>query len=334
MSLWLNALRAAGRGHSERARELLNEMVIALRYPKKRRSIDDCAYDGPVARAVLHAIGGFADKDDRELAQHNAEELTDYIVELIRRKVERTIDLVEYCMMFPEKGVEAVTNDFDGLRPLKRKPEELQEFVTLRLQSMISAGVEFAVESLAVRQAAAAGVEDGKLFGFDERALIKSLKINEKWLDFRQRERLTHKHESFDLEHHDIAAETSDFGSIADKFADFSVGRDLEFVELTEQVYRKLNNVLDEFHSKKVDAGFRPIAFHRVWWDYDRDQYLGLECVNPECKTDEKLAEHIADTYPEVRKMNRLIAQRRRTKLEDACKECVAEIYQSQGRTI
>lgn len=64
MSLWLDALKAAGRGQSDRARELLNEIIITLRYPKIGRSKDDCAYEGPVAKAVLHAINGFTDKED------------------------------------------------------------------------------------------------------------------------------------------------------------------------------------------------------------------------------------------------------------------------------
>lgn len=334
MSLWLDALKAAGRGQSDRARELLNEIIITLRYPKQGRSNDDCAYDGPVAKAVLHAINGFTDKEDRQLAQNNAEELIDYVVELIERKIERTIELVEYCLTYPEKGLEAVTDDFEGLRALKRKPEDLREFVRLRLESMIAAGVEFAVESLAVSQATVSGAENTKLLGFDERNFIRSLKINEKWIDFRQRERLTYKHESYDLLYDNFAAETSDFGDISDKFANFSVGRDLEFAELTQQISKKLNEILDELHNDRPLLGFGPIAWHRVWWEYDRDQYLGLKCLNPECVTDENLAVHIGDKYIEVLKMNRLITQRRRTKLEDACKESVAEIYQSYGRTI
>lgn len=334
MSLWLDALKAAGRGHSEQARELLNQIIIAVRYPKQRHSADDCAYDGPLAKAVLHAVNGFPDKEDRQLAQNKVEDLIDYIVELLGKKIQRTIELVEYCRANPDKSLEAVAEGFDGLRALKRKPEELQEFVAVRLRSMISAGVEFVFESFAVRQAAMIEIDNRKLLGFDERNLIKSLKINEKWIDFQKREKLTYKHESYDLMYDNMAAETSDFGEISNKFANFSFGRDLEFTQLTEHISRRLNETLDELHSKKVELGFQPIAVHRVWWEYDRDQYLGLECVKPECETDEKLAEHIVSTYPEVRNMNRLIAQRRRSKLEGACKECVAEIYQSHGRTI
>lgn len=332
MSLWLEALKAAGRGHSTQARALLNEIIVNLRYPKQGRSNDDCAYDGPIAKAVLHAINGFVDKQDRQLAQNNAEELIDYIVELVGRKVERTIELVEYCLSYPEKGLEAVAKDFDGMRALKRSPEELEEFVTLRLQSMISAGVEFIVESVAVSEAAVSEVENKKLLGFDERNFIKSLKINEKWIDFRGREKLTYKHESYDLLHDNIAAETSDFGEISNKFANFSFGRDIEFKQLTEQISKQLNTTLEMLQNGKPNFGFAPIAWHRVWWAYDPDRCLGLECVIPECPTDETLAEHISGKYPEVQNMNRLIAQRRRTKLEDTCKERVAELYQSYGR--
>lgn len=332
MSLWLEALKAAGRGHSNQARELLNEVLISLRYPKHGRSIDECAYDGPVAKAVIDAINGFVNEDDRRRARNYTEELIDYVVELIGKKIERTIELVEYCLTYPEKGLEAITSEFEGLRALKRKPEELQEFVTLRLQSMVVAGVEFGTISVAVNQATASIVEGTKFLGFDERHLVKSLKINEKWIDFRRRERLTYKHESYDLMHENIAAETSDFGGISNKFANFSFGHDLEFVQLAEQISKKLKEALDELHINKPFLGFGPIAWHRVWWAYDPDRCLGLECVIPECPSDEKLAHHISGAYPEVQNMNRLIAQRRRTKLEDTCKERVAELYQSYGR--
>lgn len=332
MSLWIEALKAAGRGHSDQARDLLNEIVIALRRPRQGRTDADCAYDGPVAKAVLNAVNGFVDKEDRTLAQNNAEELIDYIVELIGRKIERTIELVEYCGAHPDDGLEAVSNGFEGLRQLKRTPEQKQAFVTLRLRSMLSAGVEFQFESLAINEAAIAEIGNEKLLGFDERNLIKSLKINEKWIDFRQREKLTFRHESFDLEHHDIAAETSDFGGISSRFAGYDPERGREFVQLTNEIAKRLNETLDELHSRKMDLGFKQIAIHRVWWEYDRDQYLGLECTRPECKTDETLAGHIVETYPEIRNMNRLIAHRRRTKLEHACQECVTEIYQLHGR--
>lgn len=334
MSLWIEALKAAGQGHSGQARNLLNEITLALRYPRKRRADEDCAYDGPLAKAVLNAIHSFSNSEDRQVALSNAEDLIDYILDQISRKVLRTIELVEYCLNYPDKDLDSVTNGFDGLRALKRSPEILKAYVLLRLKSMNYVGVVFATESVAVVQASREQIDDTKLLGFDERQLVKSLPINEKWIDFRRRERLTYDHESFDLIRHDIAAETSDFGSIADKFVSFSVGRDLEFIQLAEHISRKLNEILDEFHNKGAEAGFRPIAFHKVWWEYDRDQYLGLECRSPECKTDEKLAEHISNTYAEVSKMNRLTAQRRRTKLEDACRESIAEIYQTQGRTI
>lgn len=332
MSLWIEALKAAGRGDFDQARNLLNEIVIALRYPRTPRTDADCSYDGPVAKAVLNAIRGFVDKEDRVLAQNNAEELIDFIVELICRKIERTIGLVEYCDANPDEGLEAVTHGFEGLRQLKRTTAQKQAFVTLRLRSMLAVGVEFCFESLAINEAAVSEVGNEKLLGFDERNLVKSLKINEKWIDFRQREKLTFRHESFDLNRHDIAAETSDFGGVSSRFAGYEPERGREFVQLTNEIAKRLNETLDEIHSRKKELGFKQIAIHRLWWEYDRDQYLGLECTEPECKTDEILASHIVETYPEIRNMNRLIAHRRRTKLAHACQECVTGVYQLHGR--
>ncbi|MGD9561203.1 MAG: hypothetical protein AB7F88_04230 [Pyrinomonadaceae bacterium] len=332
MSLWLEALKAAAQGHSDQARNLLDEIIIALRYPRLGRSDDDCAYDGPVAKAVLNAVNGFVDQEDRHLAKNNSEELIDYIVDLMGRKVERTIGLVEFCLAFPERGLQQVATDFDGLRPLKRTPEQTKDFVALRLRSMVSAGVEFEVEGRALREARDCEIEDGELLGFDEQALLKSLRINEKWIDFRQRERLTFNHESFDLEHHDIAAETSDFGGITSRFAGYEPERGLEFVALTEDLAKSLNETLAGLHDKRIELGYKPIAMHRVWWKYDRDQYLGLEVTNPECGTDEKLAEYIPGTYPEVRNINRQSARRRREKLEGLCREACVKVYQLHGQ--
>jgi len=332
MSLWIEALKSAGRGHSDRARDLLNEIIIALRYPKQGRTAADCAYDGPVAKAVLHAVNGFTDTEDRQLALNNAEELIDYIVDQIGRKIQRTIELAEYCLTHSDKGLDSVTKDFEGLGALKRSPEALQAYVALRLQSMVSVGVEFAMQSVAVNQACALQTDETRLLGFDERQLLKSLQINEKWLDFRERQELTYKHESYDLLSDNVSSEASDFGAIAYKFANFSFEHDLEFDQLTKQISELLNQTLNEFQSEKPTLGFGPIAWHRVWWSYDQDGYLNLTCLAPECSTDEILAAHISGEYPEVQNMNRLIAQRRRTRLEYVCQERVTELYQLNGR--
>lgn len=334
MSLWLEALKAAAQGRPDQARDLLNEIIIAFRYPRLRRSDDDCAYDGPVAKAVLNAVNGFVDQEDRQLAKNNSEELIDYIVDLMARKIERTIGLVEFCIACPEKGLQQIATDFEGLRPLKRTPEQLKNFVAQRLRSMISAGVEFQVQSLALMETADLEIENGQLLGFDERALLKSLKINEKWLDFRRRERLTYQHRSFDLEHHDIAAETADFGGITSRFAGYEPERGMEFLALTKDLAKSFNETLASLHNRRIEVGYKPIAIHRVWWKYDRDQYLGLECTNPECTSDEKLAQHITLAYPEVRNINQQSARRRREKLEGLCKEAYAKVSQLHGRRL
>lgn len=329
MSGWLRALKAAGCGNSEMAEVLLNEIIISMRYPKLDRSRSDYSYDGPVPKAVYHAINGFTDAEDRQLAQNNAEDLVDYIVELIRRKIHRTIALVEFCMSHPEKNIETVAREFNGLRPLKRTHENLQMYIRVRLRSMLEAGVEFYRDSVAVKQTAASDMSNIHIVAFNELALIKSLPINQKWIDFRQRQNLTYKYESYDELYDGIAAETSDFSNVSSKFAVYSFGRELELIQLRERVAEVLNEGLQKIHNDKPCLGYRHIANHRVWWQYDPDGHLNLSCIEPECFTDEKLAEHISETYNEVKTINRLIAQRRRTKLEDICKENVSQLYQS-----
>ena len=260
MAFWLEALKAAGRGDSVMASDLLDHLILVLRYPRHRSEDGDCAYDGPVAKAALHALNSFGKEEDRLLAQNRADDLIDYIVELLEKKIRRTTALVEYCVSNPDKDVDDIISGFDGLRGLKRTQEQLREFVVTRLWSMVKSGVEFSVDSAAVREVTDVEFADKKILGFDERSLIKSLPINDKWTDFKRRERLSYNHESFDMINEKAASESSDFGSLSDKFSDFSFGLDVEFEQLSRQIYTKLNETLYDLHNKKVELGFWPIA--------------------------------------------------------------------------
>lgn len=329
MSLWLGILKAAGQGHSRQARDLLSELTISLRYPRLGRSYGDCAYDGPLARAVLHAINDFQGSDERSLALNRTEDLIDHIIEIIGMKILRTIELIEYCLQNPDKDIASVAKNSPSLRRLKRSTDGLREYVCVRLHSMVIAGVDFKSRSVAVGQAILEDISSDKILRFNEIALVKSLNIKEVWNKFLEKERLTYEHESYDLLCESSFGESANFGAISDRLTTFSLVHDLEFQQLTEEISKVLNNTLDELQNEKPFHGFGPIAWHRVWWEYDQDCYLNLKRSQPECLTDELLSECISSNYPEVRNMNRLIAHRRRTKLESLCRERISRIYQA-----
>ena len=89
-----------------------------------------------------------------------------------------------------------------------------------------------------------------------------------------------------------------------------------------------LTKVMESLHSSKPKDGYRPIAWHNVWWDIT-EKYdglpLSLELRDPACQTDQKLADHLLVNYPDVKKVNRMNLQRRRTRLNQSCDEMILD---------
>lgn len=101
MSLWLDILHHAAHGNSEKAHRSLHfELPLALRYPEAQAR-GAWQYQGPVAKAVRLFIATQSDAE-RGMVSSRAEDLVDYITDLIVAAVRRTVALVEFCRASPD----------------------------------------------------------------------------------------------------------------------------------------------------------------------------------------------------------------------------------------
>jgi hypothetical protein len=79
---------------------------------------------------------------------------------------------------------------------------------------------------------------------------------------------------------------------------------------------------LENLQTENLLDGYRPVAWHNVFWEliseYERMR-LSLETRDPYRKTDQQLADHIKNNYPEVKSASRPMISRRRKKLSDLC---------------
>jgi hypothetical protein len=85
---------------------------------------------------------------------------------------------------------------------------------------------------------------------------------------------------------------------------------------------QELTALLEELHRCKPGDGYRPVAWHNVFWnlasEYERLR-LAVETREPFHITDQELAAHIAMHYPEVTSTSRPVIVRRRQRLYDEC---------------
>src|SRR5215207_9198719 len=103
MSLWLDILNHAASGNREEAHRLLNfDLPLALRYPEARAR-GDWQYQGPVAKAVRLFVATQPDAE-RGMVASRAEDLVDYITDLIVAKARRTLTLIELCCAAPDSS--------------------------------------------------------------------------------------------------------------------------------------------------------------------------------------------------------------------------------------
>ena len=344
MSLWLDILNHAACGNREEAHRLLNfELPLALRHPEAKAR-GDWQYHGPVAKAVRLFVATQSDAE-RGMVASRAEDLVDYITDLIAAKVRRTLSLVEFCCAAPGLSLAEIAENFVGWDGLKLGPEHRKAWAAEHLRSMSELGINLP-SAKAIAEAKEQTAEPK--YGYDEKALVKGWQVALSWKDFKEQQEIDGSYLCItdpDSEEESAADEGFDYGSI-------SVARvvlNLEcppagemLVDLNRMgasLSGDLRDMLEHLHAEKPADGYRPIAWHNVWWNIV-SKYEGLPIVletrEPLCDVDQVLAAHIAENYTDVVKPNRLNVQRRRTRLNASCVEVIELVllnWKSGGRS-
>lgn len=331
MSLWLAILNHAASGNREEAHRLLNfELPLTLRHPEASAS-GAWQYRGPVAKAVRLFIATQPDAE-RGMVSSRAEDLVDYITDLIVAAVRRTVALVEFCHASPDLSLTEIAETFPGWDGLKRGISERKEWVADHLRSMNELGIPLPASS-ALAEVLEQTTQSN--YGYDERALVKEWQVALSWKDFKEQQEIDGSYLCItdpDSEEESSANEAFDYGSItiarvvlnleAPPASETLVDLNRMGASLTDD----LREMLEHLHEEKPTNGYHPIAWHNVWWNV-ASKYEGLplrlETRDPLCDVDHVLATHVAENYTEVAKPNRLNIQRRRTRLYDGCVEVI-----------
>ncbi len=306
------------------------ELPLALRRPEAQPR-GTWAYQGPAAKAVRLFIATQSDAE-RGMIASRAEDLVDYITDLIVAAVRRTVSLVEFCCASPSLSLNEIAESFTGWDGLKRSVEDRKIWVAEHLRSMSDLGVP--VPAIRAVAEAIDRTSEAK-YGYDERALVKEWQVALSWKDFKAQQEID---ASFlcitdpDSEEETSPNESFDYGSITIAQVVLNLeapptGETLvDLNRMGASLSADLRDLLEHLHGEKPADGYLPIAWHNVWWNV-ASKYEGLplmlETRDPLCDVDHMLAAHIAENYGDVAKPNRLNVQRRRTRLYDGCVEVV-----------
>lgn len=335
MELWTEILRHGATGNSEAARELLSKhLPLALRGFVSSAE-GNRKYQGPVPEAVARYIANLP-SGESALARFHEYDLVDYIVDDVVTAVGRTLVLVELCRARPTATIDELAASFPWDKGLKRDSEWKKQRVAKNLRSMRAAGIFIpcaAMDEL--------GDEGGEVYTFNEEGYATSTKrIEQSWWDFKRQQNLDAYYLSIiDSDSSTgVEAEAVDFGSVG--IAKIVLGSDpgldketvLDLHLLGESLGPELTGLMEAMHAGKPRDGFRPIAWHNVFWclssDYEGLQ-MRLRIQDPFCERDQELADYLAENYREVAGTSRPVIYRRRRALHEVCEEKVLERIQA-----
>jgi len=327
MSIWIEILKLGAAGKSEEAMQILEvDLRKALRQYSES-SEGSREYFGPVPKAA----GGFISKlptNEKGLARFHEQDLVDHIVDDVVTAVKRTLLLVGFIRLNPNSTINELVEFFPWDPDLKRDAEWKRKRIITYLSSMIAAGIPLPpITDLP---------DDGSdVYNFDELAFAGSnQRIENSWNDFKRQQDLDGYY--FSIEDTDtrsgVNAESVDYGTIT--MAKVVLGSEPEINPelilnlhlLGKSLTTELTTLVDEMHTTQPKNGFRPIAWHNVFWcmlsDYE-GLHMSLKVLDPYCEHDKELCEHLADNYREITSTSRPVINRRRRNLHEACNDRV-----------
>ena len=344
MTLWLEMLNLTAAGNHEEATRLLNfELPLALSGTGNSR--------GPLARALARFITALPDSE-RGFAGSRYDDLLGLALDALRSSIQRTINLLRFCHSHPELSLDGLASSFNGWEGLKRKIEDRRQLITDYLCSMLNEGVSLpdaTIDFLAAWERThpacsdpspdrTANRERNAKYHFSEVALAQGWDFDWTWLDFKRRNELDRDYSCVDDSESDTdpeaGAEGFDYGVITSAQVILRSGRSsdtdasTDFLILGQKLSPELTTLIERRHASKPGDGYRPIAWHSVFWETVSEfeaLALELETRDPFCDTDRELAAHISKGYPDVGTPSRLTVQRRRKLLSDECRALVVD---------
>lgn len=329
MGVWVEILKLGACGEGRAAREkLLSDLPLSLRrFVSSSEGLRQ--YRGPIPLAVRRFIANLP-VSERALAQGGESDFVDYILDDVCAEVERTLLLVEFCHRRPEATLAELQAVFPWASGLKRSDEWKRKRIAGYIKSFVASGVNLPASVIN-----AAPNEGAAEFQFDEIAYAVSPKrLEHSWKDFKDQMEWGEGFMGITLGEDETSsdAEFIDYGSISSArlvaglttYVGSEMGLDL--LLLGRKLSPELNGLMEDLHAADAVDGYRPIAWHNVFWNISSEyDYLPLELEqrDPLRETDQELASHLAANYPDVKSASRPVVSRRRKRLHDICNERV-----------
>lgn len=330
MSIWLEILATAATGDLQKANELLElDLPTTLREfvfsgEQKRR------YKGPVPDAVQRFISRLP-SGEQSLAHYREDDFVDYVVDDVIATVRRTLWLIQLLQTPQADDLGKLASIFPWDPGLKRSTEWKQARIANYIGSIMAAGIDLPANPWTKT------IRPSDVYSFDEANFAtSSRRLQQSWDDFKEQQEIDAYYLAIiDSESADaVYAEAIDFGAISvSKIAlGQDCGRDAETLMdlqiLGEELSPRVTAILEDMHIRKPKDGYRPIAWHNVFWclisDYENLK-LVLHVVDPFCEFDNQLCDYIGDNYKDVTSYSRSVIYRRRTDLHSACDDAITE---------
>lgn len=333
MSLWSEILVLGAQGRSGEAREMIAlDLRLALR--ELPTSVQGgSSYRGPLPLAVRRFCAKLPEHE-RALVQSWEREFVDYLLDDVLDGVAKPLSLIELCLAYPNATLSELVELFPWEEGLKRAHQWKEGWVADHLRSLLAAGV--LLPAPIVNMLGARGVPKHE---YNEVAYaVSSERLKLSWNDFKRQQGYWAQVLTItdDERAVGVADEGVDYGVVpmADVVLNEIMSQDLELeIDLQllgQRLSDELTAKLEEIHAAKPNDGYRPVAWHNVFWELISEYVrlrLSLEVRDPSLETDRELADHIEVNYPEVKSFSRLAILRRRQNLSTTCTKLIEESF-------
>lgn len=329
MGIWVEILKLGASGERRTAREkLASDLPLSLRgFVPSSEGLR--RYHGPIPLAVRRFIANLP-ASERALARSHECDFVDYILNDVCAEVERTLLLVEFCHRRPEASLAELQAIFPWTSGLKRSDEWKRARLAGYIKSFVASGIKLPISIINIVEERSASASQ-----FNEIAYaVSPRRLEQSWKDFKDQMEWSEEFVGITMGEDETssAAEFIDYGSIssarliAGLTPSVETEMGLDLLLLGRELGPELNGLMEDLHAANAVDGYRPIAWHNVFWNISSEyDYLPLELEqrDPLQETDHDLASHLAANYPEVRSTSRPVVSRRRKRLYDVCNQRV-----------
>lgn len=336
MSLWKEILLLSANGDTRAARaKLALDLPLAMRefVPSSRGSRE---YRGVLPQAVRR-FGAKLSEQERALVKSCEWDFVDYLVDDVVIGVEKPLLLIELCLGHPDFTVEGLVSNFAWEGGLKRDVAWKRLWIANHLRSLIEAGIP-----LPDGIVAALGDEGDACFEYNEIAFaVAPERLWRSWNDFKRQHGYGQQFLCVSEETDDTRAadEGFDYGAITiseiviQQRSEEDRELEVDLQILGKSLTLDLDALLDELQAEKPQDGYRPIAWHHVFWNLVSEYVrlrLDLTLREPFREKDQELADYIKEHYSEVRSASRPVVLRRRNNLTKACDDLIKSKFRER----